>query len=154
MYAWLVALHLLGFTVFIASHGVSMWVAFRVRRERDRAVVTALLDLSLRASQVAYLGLIALGIGGLGAAWSAGFLTTTWNVAAYVVIVVVLVTMFAVASPYYHGLREAIAGTADTPPLDDDALVARLQTRRPELLAAVGMTGLVVLIALMTVRPA
>ena len=61
--------------------------------------------------------------------------------------------MFAIASPYYHGLRAELAGTDDTPPIDDAALAARLRTRRPELLATIGGTGLVVLVALMTVKP-
>lgn len=153
MYAWLVALHLLGLVVFLLTHGVSMWVAFRIRGERDRSVIAALLDLSVQAARVTYLGLLLLGLGGLGAAWSAGLLAAPWNIASYVIVVVVLAVMFAVASPYYHGLRTAIAGTPDVPALDDAALTARLQTRRPELLATIGGTGLVALILLMTVKP-
>ena len=153
MYSWLVLLHLLGLVVLLLAHGVSVFVAFSIRGETRRDVVAAMLELSRRAAQVVYLGLALLGIGGLGAAWSAGLLTVPWVVASYVVLVVVLVAMFAVASPYYHGLRGEIAGTADTPPLDDAVLAARLQSRRPELLATIGGTGLVVLVALMTIKP-
>jgi hypothetical protein len=153
MYAWLVTLHLLGLVVFLLTHGVSMWVAFRIRGERNREVVAALLDLSVQAARATYLGLALLGLGGLGAAWSAGLLAAPWILASYVVVVVVLAVMFAIASPYYHGLRAAIAGTPGQPALDDDALAARLQTRRPELLATVGGLGLVALIALMSVKP-
>jgi hypothetical protein len=153
MYPWLVTLHLLGLVIFLLAHGVSLAVAFRVRGERDRDVVMALLELSRRAAQVAYAGLALLGVGGIGAAWSAGWLATPWNIASYIVVVVVLVAMFAVASPYYHGLRGALKRTADTAPLDDAALAARLVTRRPELLATIGGTGLVVLVVLMTVKP-
>jgi hypothetical protein len=153
VYPWLVALHLLGLVVFLLAHGVSMWVAFGIRGERDRDVVGAMLELSRRAALVLYVGLALLGLGGVGAAWSAGWLTASWNVASYVVLTVVLVAMFAVASPYYHGLRGALTGTNDTPPLDDAALAARLRTRRPEILAAIGGTGLVVLVVLMTVKP-
>jgi hypothetical protein len=154
MYPWLVALHLVGLMVFLLTHGVSMWVAFRIRGERNREVIVALLDLSVRAARATYLGLALLGVGGLGAAWSAGLLGAPWNVASYGVVVVVLVAMFAIASPYYHGLRAAIAGTPDAPALDDAALVARLQTRRPEALAVIGGLGLVALVVLMTVKPA
>lgn len=153
MYPWLVTLHLLGLVVLLLAHGVSIGVAFRVRGEHDRAVVAALLELSRRAAQIVYLGLALLGLGGIGAAWSAGLLTAPWNVASYVVIVAVLAVMFAIASPYYHGLRGALAGTDGTPPLDDAALAARLRTRRPELLAAVGGVGLVALVGLMTLKP-
>jgi hypothetical protein len=153
VYPWLVALHLLGVAVLLLAHGISIGVAFRIRVERDRDVIAAMLELSRRAAQVVYLGLALLGLGGLGAAWSAGLLTAPWNVASYVVVTVVLAVMFAVASPYYHGLRGDLKGAADAPPLDDTALAARLRTRRPEVLAAVGGTGLVALIALMTVKP-
>jgi hypothetical protein len=154
MYALLVTLHLLGLIVFLLAHGVSIGVAFRIRGEQRREVVAALLDLSLRASQVAYVGLALLGLGGLGAAWSSGRLATTWNVASYVVVAVALAAMFTIAAPYYHGLRAALAGTADTPPIDDATLALRLQTRRPEVLAAVGGLAMVTLVVLMVVKPA
>jgi len=153
MYAWLVTLHLLGIVVFLLAHGVSMWVAFRIRGEQNRAVVAAMLDLSVRAARVVYLGLALLGVGGFGAASSAGLLLAPWIVASYVVLVVMLVVMFTVAAPYYHGLRAAIEGTASAPPLDDQALADRLRTRRPELLAAVGGFGLGALVVLMSVKP-
>jgi hypothetical protein len=153
MYLWLVALHLVGLAVFLMAHGVSIWVAFRVRGERNRDVIASMLGLSLRASQVLYLGLLLLGIGGLGAAFSAGWLTTTWNLASYVVVVVVLAAMYSIASPYYHGLRAGLDGAAGAPALDDEALVARLQSRRPEALAVVGGSGLVILVLLMVLKP-
>lgn len=153
MYPWLVLLHLLGLVVFLLAHGVSIFVAFRIRGEPRRDVVIAMLELSRRAAQVVYVGLALLGLGGIGAAWSAGLLTAPWVVASYVVVAVVLVAMYAIASPYYHGLRGELAGTDDTPPLDDAALAIRLRTRRAEILAATGGVGLVVVVALMTIKP-
>jgi hypothetical protein len=154
MYAWLVTLHLVGFAVFLACHAVSMWVSFRVRRETNREVIGSLLDLSVRGSRAMYLGLLLLLVGGFGAGASAGLLLAPWMIASYVVLVVVFVLMSAVAGMFYHPLRAAIAGTDTVPRLDNEALVARLQNRRPELLAAIGVTGLLALIALMTVKPA
>ncbi|HJW75072.1 MAG TPA: DUF2269 family protein [Thermoleophilia bacterium] len=153
MYLWLVALHLVGLVVFLLAHGVSIWVSFRVRGERNRDVIAALLGLSLRASQVLYLGLLLLGIGGLGAAFTAGWLATPWNLASYVVVVAVLAAMYSIASPYYHGLRAGLEGAVGAPPLDDEALVARLRSRRPEALALVGGSGLVILVLLMVLKP-
>jgi hypothetical protein len=154
VYVWLVVLHILGLIVLLMSHGMSMWVAFRIRGERDRATIGTLLALSSRGNQVMYLGLILLGIGGLGAAASAGTLTASWNVASYVVLAVVLVLMFAIAGSYYYPLRDGLVGTAKVARLDDDALAARLRTRRPEILAAVGWIGLTILVILMTIKPA
>lgn len=153
MYPWLVTLHLLGFAVFMLAHGVSIWVVFRVRGESDRALVAALLEMSRRALLVVYVGLAMLGIGGLGAAASAGLLGAPWIVASYAVVAIAMGVMYTIAAPYYHRLREAMAGTPDTPPIDDEVLAARLRTRRPELLAGVGGLAIVVLVVLMTVKP-
>ena len=104
--------------------------------------------------RVLYVGLLVLGIGGLGAAAQVGWLTAPWVVASYVVVVVVLVLMWAIAGSYYYALRDGLEGTPKVPRLDDEALAARLRSsRRPEILAVIGGTGLVILIALMTVRP-
>jgi small-conductance mechanosensitive channel len=153
MYSWFVVLHVLGLVVFLASHGVAMWVAFRPRTERERAVVRAMLGMSALASRLAYVGLLALGIGGIGAAAAANLLTTSWVVASYVVLAVVLLAMFGIAAPYYYGLRDALDGTDKVARLDDEALAARLRSRRPDILAVIGGGGLAILVLLMTLRP-
>ena len=154
MYPWLVALHLLGLVVFLLCHAVSMWVAFRVRGEENRDVIAALLGLSARGNQAMYLGLLLLGIGGLGAAASAGLLLAPWVIASYVVVVVTLVAMWAMGAGFYYPLREGLAGTDKTPRLDDAELRARLAgSRRPEALAGVGLGALVLLVWLMTLKP-
>ena len=153
MYLWLVLLHLVGVVLFVAMHGVSMAISFWLRRQRDRATIVNLLELSSRSTQVAYLGLLLLGIGGLGAAATVNLLTTPWVVASYVVVAVVLVAMFAVAAPYYYGLRDAISGAKGVTPIDDVALVERLASRRPEVLAAIGGLGLLAIVWLMVMKP-
>jgi hypothetical protein len=167
MYQWLVFVHLAGLVAFLLAHGASMYLAFRVRRERNRAVIAALLELSGRSSQASYGGLLLLGVGGLGAAYNASQLTAGWIVASYVVIVVVLVAMWAIGSYYYYGLRGAL-GIASSggggrgrgnrpaepaPPMDDAELFRQLDTRRPEALAAIGSAGLVILVWLMVLKP-
>jgi len=74
MYQWLVFVHLIGLVLFVAMHGVAMFMAFRLRTEREPATAKVLLGMSSRANQVMYLGFLLLGIGGLGAAGSAGLL--------------------------------------------------------------------------------
>ena len=153
MYVWLVALHVLGVVLFLVTHGVSMWTAFRVRRETNRDVLAALLRMSARSNQVMYLGLLILGVGGMGAAASAGWLATGWVVTSYAVFLAVLLAMFMIASPYYYRLRDSLEGTEKVPRLDDEELRERLQTRRPEVLALIGGSGLTALVFLMAVKP-
>ncbi len=154
MYQWLVALHLLGLVVFVMCHGVSMFVAFRIKRETNRELISAFLGLSNRATQAMYLGILMLLVGGLGAAWNVGWLTAPWVIASYVVFIVTLLAMWAMGAGYYYPLRDGLVGTEKTPRLDDEALVRTLSTsRRPEALAGVGGAALVILVWLMVLKP-
>ena len=155
MYQWLVVVHLVGLVVFAVCHGVSAFVAFRIRGSRDRSLVIELLALSQRANQFAYLGLLLLLVGGIGAGAQSGVLTATWVLATGAVLIAVLVAMFGLAAGFYYPLRRRLAeeSPADGAPLSGDALVAALDNRRPDLLAAVGFGGLIVMVALMVFKP-
>src|SRR4029077_15706503 len=153
LYQWLVFAHLVGLVIFLLGHGVAVGCAFRARRERDRAVITTLLDLSSKGSQAGWIGFILLAVAGLAAAANAGNLTASWVVGSYVVLIAVLIGMFAVASPFYYGLRDAMAGAKGATPIDDAELVRRLQNRRPEALMAIGGIGLLLLVWLMVLKP-
>ena len=153
MYQGLVFLHIVGVVIFAIAHGVSMFAAFRVRHETDPAVVAAVLGMSKSAVLVAYLGLLLLLIGGLGAAWQSGALLAPWAVASYVVLVLVISVMYVVATPYYVRIRGLVDGEGPAP-IEPAVLHAELDTHRPEVLAAVGSIGLLVLLWLMVVRPA
>jgi hypothetical protein len=153
MYQGLVYLHLIGLVLFLLAHSASMWAVFKARGARDREVVRTLLEMSSQGAQASYLGLLLLGIGGLGAAWNANFLTTPWAIASYVVVVIVLVGMYAMGTGFYAGVRESIMGSEKVAAVGDDEVFAALQNRRPEILAAIGLIGLLMLVYLMTFRP-
>ena len=155
LYPWFVIAHLVGLVVFAISHGASMFVAFRIRADPEPARVAALLSLSSMALGPMYLGLVLLLIGGVGAAWGGNLWFEPWILASVAVLVVVLGVMYAVATPYYNGLRTTLAevGADGRPTLGAEALAARLDTRRPEILVTVGSVGIVLLIWLMTAKP-
>jgi hypothetical protein len=69
-----------------------------------------------------------------------------------VVLAVVIGVMYAVATGYYVRLRELATGEGGEG-ADPSALQAALVSRRPELLAVVGTSGLFILLWLMVVRP-
>jgi hypothetical protein len=122
MYPWFVFLHLVGLVLFLLMHGVSLWVAFRIRRETDPAFISTLLGLSSRGNQGMYVGLLLLGVGGLAAAATMGWLLTPWAIASYVVLAAVLVGMWAVGAGFYYPLREALAAKDGGAPLAGDEL--------------------------------
>ncbi|HEY7132257.1 MAG TPA: hypothetical protein VH440_08385 [Candidatus Limnocylindrales bacterium] len=154
MYQWLVFVHLVGLVLFLLMHGVSMWTAFGVRRDPRPESARLLLGLSMRANQAMYLGLLLLAIGGLGAAWNANLLVAGWVVASYVVLVIVMVGMYAMGASFYYPLREAVMPKDGGPStIDAGELARRVDNRRPEGLAIVGLGGLVILVWLMTLKP-
>jgi uncharacterized membrane protein len=149
MYQALVFIHLVGVVVMAVAHGVSIFAAFRVRRETDPRVVAAVLGMPKSAVMLLYVGFLLLAIGGFGAAWQAGVLLAPWAIASYVVLAIVVGVMYAVATGYYVRLRELASAEG----VDPGALQAALVTRRPEVLAVVGTSGLLILLWLMVVRP-
>ena len=154
MYQWLVFVHILGLVIFALCHGVSLFVAFRVRRVADPAVAAGYLQLSQSANQAMYLGLLLLAIGGIGAASTNDLWGRTWVQASVVVLIVVIVLMYVVGAAYYYRLRDALGGKDGAPIPSGAELTQRLSTRRPELLAVIGGVGLLVLIWLMVLKPA
>lgn len=161
MYQGLVLVHLVGVVVMAVAHGVSIFAAFRVRHETDPRIVTAILGMSKTAVLFLYVGFLLMAIGGFGAAWQSGALLAPWAIASYVVLVIVIGVMYAVATPFYVRVRELAVGAgaagASTGEggevADPAALEAALASRRPEVLAVVGTSGLLILLWLMVVRP-
>lgn len=158
LYPWFVFAHVVGVVVFAISHGASVFVAFRVRRERDPATIDSLLSVSKLAIGPMYIGLALIILGGLGAAAAADLWFEPWILASVVVLFIVLGVMYSVAMPYYSRLRAAVsvgeagASSAD-PTVSAEELGAMLDTRRPEALVTVGTVGLVLLVWLMVIKP-
>ena len=159
MYEWIVLLHIVGAFVFVLSHGASAWMAMLLRRERDRAKISALLELSTASIGGTYVGLLLLMIGGIWAGIYANHFGRGWIWAAVAVLVVVIVVMYAVATPYFVRLRAAAGmatrGSAPDPGLrvSDDELAA-LAARAPvAVLLGVGLGGLLMILWLMVLKP-
>src|SRR5712691_6754797 len=105
---WIVFLHVLGTFMFVAGHGVSMFVVFRVRRESDRAKLGALLDLSGWSLGVAGIGLLILFVSGIVAGIVLNSWGKTWLWVALVLFIVISLVMTPVGGTYLRNLRLAI----------------------------------------------
>jgi hypothetical protein len=160
MYAFVVLLHVLGAFAFVAAHGVSMVVAFRLRGERDRARQSSLLELSGTSVGLMYIGLALLLVAGIVAGFMGDYWGRAWIWAALATLIVVIAVMYIVATPFYGRMRaaagvpgaELIAARLEPPPTPAD-LDALATSNRPLLLAAVGGIGLVVIVWLMVAKP-
>jgi len=160
---WIIFIHVAASFAFIAAHGASMAVFFRLRTERDRVKLTTLLELSsysFGALYIAFLILLVAGIlaGIVGGWWTNGGL---WLWTALVVLVVVVGLMYGLMTTNYGQVRQALGIPSQNDqkkgivpePASDEALDALLTSSRPTIGAVVGLAGLLVIIWLMVVKP-
>jgi hypothetical protein len=159
MYPWIVWLHVLGAFVFALGHGTSAVVSFKVRGERERSRIAALLEVSQISQGLMYAGFAILLIGGIAAGIVGQWFGQLWIWAAIAVLLVVTVAMYGIASPYYGQLRAALGDTryqrkgVPVAVASDAELAEMLRSRRPEALAATGGLGLAIIIWLMVFKP-
>jgi hypothetical protein len=163
-YVWLKLLHVLGALGLVLAHGASAAVTFKLRGERDRVRIGALVDLSNAYLNAFYLAFAVVFIAGIltgisGAFWTSGQL---WIWVALVVFVAIVVAMYALAVPHFQELRHALGvrtfqdirkGLDAPPPASDAELIQLLRSNRPIWVAAVGLIGIVLLVYLMVVKP-
>jgi hypothetical protein len=160
-YPWIVLIHVVATFGFAISHGVSAYVAFGVRARPDPDRIRSLLELSGRSIGAVYGSLLVLLAAGIVAGVVGGHFGRGWIWAAIVVLVAEIGAMYGLASRYYVRVRAAVGmrtygmpeDVPDPVPLPPDELATLLDTRRPELIALVGLVGFVVLLWLMVVKP-
>lgn len=163
-FIWLKLIHVLAALALVLTHGASAAVAFKLRSERDRVRIGALIDLSNAYLNAFYLALVVVLAAGILAGIGAGYWTSgqLWIWAALIVFVAIIVAMYALAMPYFTDVRHALGmatfrdigqGIAPPLPADDHELAALLASSRPMAVAAVGLVGIVLLVWLMVTKP-
>ena len=159
LYPWVVFVHVLAAFLFILAHGASAFVSYRLRAERDPARIAALLDLSSSTIGVMYGALGLLLLAGIAAGIMGDWFSKGWIWLAIGVLFGVTVLMYVVATRYYVTVRRALgqqrpgsSGPAPEP-FPTEQLLALLDTRRPDTIAAIGAIGLILIVWLMVVKP-
>ena len=107
-YSWWKFLHVAGVIAFVMFHGASMMVAVRVRKERDRAKLAAILQLSGSSLMGMYVSLLWLTVFGVIAGIQGAWWNDGWFWISIILLVVAVGEMSAVARPYYERVKEAI----------------------------------------------
>jgi hypothetical protein len=160
-YSWIVFIHVVGVILFLIGHGVSVFVAFQLRTERDVASVRTLLNLSRRSLAAMSIGLVIWFLGGIlagfaGSWWTSGQL---WIWASLVIAIVVVGMMTPMGRFYFNRIRSAAGVDPKTNTVDPNfvveqgALDAAIASGNPMMLAVVGVGALVILAWLMIVKP-
>jgi hypothetical protein len=161
MYQWIVLLHIAGAFLFVASHGVAIWMAVELPRQRDPKRIAALLDLSSASLNGLYVGLLLLLVGGIWAGIFQDLFKYGWIWAALVLLILITAAMYVVATPYFKRLRLAVGqrvmgmpkDAPDPIPLSDAEIVAIAAQSPVAILSAVGVGGLLIILWLMVVKP-
>lgn len=153
-YNWWKFLHVAGVIAFVLFHGVSVFAALRVRKERDRERIATLLQFSgssLLGMYVALGWFVAFGVvaGIQGGYWNDG-----WFWISVVLLVLVTAEMWAVSRPYYARLKEAVeVRPSGVPRRSDEELEQILRSPVGLWNAIVGFAVLGVITWLMIFKP-
>jgi uncharacterized membrane protein len=151
---WWVLLHIIGVAIFLTAHGVSMWVAFKVRAERDRPRIESLLQLSGASVRGMYIGLLVLVVGGVLAGFAEGVWGFGWIWTAIALLILISVVMLVVSAPYYQRVKEAVKlRPSGVPRKSDEELEEILQERAPMVSAGLGIIALAAILWLMVWKP-
>lgn len=160
MYPWIVFLHVLGGFIFMMAHGVSAFVSFKLRGEKELSRIQALLELSSYSLSVMYGGLLLLFVAGIVAGIMGNWWGRLWIWTALGLLIALAVAMYYLGSAYYSQVRKAaglayFVGSKEQPPVEpnlEEALRV-LSSSRPVLLATIGLGGLGVILWLMLFKP-
>ncbi len=154
MYQWWVFVHLAGVFGLLAAHGVSIYVTFRLRTERDPARAMTLLEISSSTITAFYVSLAVLLLGGIGAAFDGGLWGYGWIWASLVTLAAVIVAMYALARPYYHRIRFVASALAEgSRAVTPEQFEKLLRAPQSLSIAGIGFAGLAVILYLMLFKP-
>ena len=142
LYVWLKLFHLLGVVVFLFAHGVSGGASIAIGRAPE-ADTRRLLRISQVSAMFSNPGLLLIIVTGVWMAWLGSYWSRVWPWASVVILTLTIAGMVFVALPYYQA-RDAKS---------DDVLTAALTRTQPRAAAIFGGIALVLLVALMVLKP-
>lgn len=156
MYQWIVLVHIIGVVGFLMAHGVSLFVAFRVQREKDIHAIRALLGLSANASMASMISLLLLLIGGIAGGFVGHWWSQGWIWVSLAIFVLIWISMSVFTGPAFRRARIAAGFTGPTridESIISEDLPVRLVELRPWLPTLIGGIGLVIILGLMVLKP-
>jgi uncharacterized membrane protein len=155
MYRWWVLLHIVGAAGFLATHGVSMFVLYRVRGAGlDRGRMLDYLTLSGFTVLPMYVSLGILLSGGILAGISGQWFSDWWIWLSILILVLTTGAMFGLAKPYFARLKGACeVRPSGVPRVSDEELRQILDGPTTTLITTIGGVGLLVILYLMVFKP-
>jgi len=147
---WWLLLHLLGVFGFLLAHGVSVNVAFRIRKERDRVKIKDLISLSGSSVRLMYVSLALLLAGAFAMTFQLHLWGATWIRLSLALLIVTIIFMIGMASPYYKRVSEAVElRPSGVPRKSDEELEVILRSPVPMIVAGAGFFSLFAILYMM-----
>lgn len=153
-YRWWKLLHVLGVLGFVLFHGVSIVVALRLRKERDRRRIEELMQLSGSSLIGMYVSLGLLVLFGVIAGFSGDWWRFWWIWISLGLLVLTIAEMSAVARPYYQQVKEGIQlRPSGVPRKSDEELEQMLRSPVALFNTVWGVAALLIITWLMIWKP-
>lgn len=161
LYLWLKFIHVLaGFTFFL-SHGTSIAVAFKLKREKQLSRIHALFDLSGSMWNITMISLLVLLVVGIVISFMGNWWKFGWIWVSLVLLVGITVWMFVLGQGTYHPIRKAIGlpymhKSKELPaedPIPESEWLEMIAHTRPWEMLIIAYGGFVVIIWLMMFKP-
>lgn len=153
-YSWVLYAHIASAMLLLASHGVSVVVMYRIRRERDRTKILTLVTLSGETILPMYIAIGLIVITGVLAGLEIDSFSHWWVWAAIVILLVTIGLMSAIAKPYFTKVKAACeVRPSGVPRVSDEELGEILGSSTAHVISAVGLGGLLAILYLMVFQP-
>jgi hypothetical protein len=147
---WLLYLHILSVLALLGTHGVSMTVLYAIRRERDRARILSLVQLSGQATVPMYVSILAIVVFGSLLTFRLHLWGRTWIWLSLGVLLATIVLMYLTAKPYFAKVKEACQmRPSGVPRISDEELGDVVRSARAHLITAIGLIGLLSILYMM-----
>jgi hypothetical protein len=151
---WVLYAHIASAFVFLAAHGVSMVVLYRIRGERDRVKIMTLITLSGATTLPMYVALGAIVVSGVLAALKLESFGHWWVWVAIAILVATIGLMTAIAKPYFAKIKLACqVRPSGVPRTSDEELTEILRGPTAHVITAIGVIGLLAILYLMVFTP-
>ena len=151
---WILYAHVLSVLVFLAAHGVSIVVLYRIRGERDRSKIHDLVSLSGETTVPMYAALGSIVLTGVIAGLKFKSFREWWIWLAIVLLLSTVALMVVVAKPYFARVKAACGvRPSGVPRVSDEELGEILSSSRAHAISAIGGFGLLAILYLMIFKP-
>jgi len=161
VYRVIVFLHVISALGFIMAHGVSAMMIFKVSRERKYENLCNYLEISSLALRPAMLTLHGVELTGITLTLMGRWWIMGWIWASLALFVAVGFVMGKYGAGYMNSIRKGMGIVSQKElkkgirpmPLPEEKLLELVAAGNPRLVASAGLSGLAMIVALMTLKP-